>query len=234
MQIGRHGPAKGKDFYENMYNTEQEYHHDYHDSIYLAVWAQVYRFLRRIPDVRILEVGCGSGQFASFLNAMGIQSYFKGFDLSDQAIQIARQRVGFDFSQGDACDSKNYTGDYNTIVTLETMEHIPDEFAALNNMPAGKYIVMSLPDFEYESHYRWFTCTRQIEKRYYRHIDIQEIVKIDHWYVVFGRTGSFAPNWVQRLFRTRRQAGADLIWRYWIRPTISWIAKPAIRAIFSR
>ena len=220
------GPARGQAFYDRMYDTEKEYGLDFRDSMYLAVWARVYMFLRRIPGCRILEAGCGSGQFAAFLNGLGFRDYAKGFDLSGQAVEIARKRVDFNFVQGDATEPEAYAGDYNTIVSLETLEHIPDDFSALRNFPAGKFIVITLPDFEYESHYRWFTNARQIEKRYYRVLDIREIVKVEKWFVIFGTVDPIVPGAARRIFRTRARVNGSFFWSRYL--------KPPLRAVFGR
>jgi SAM-dependent methyltransferase len=217
-----------------MYNTEEEYRKDFRDSIYLAAWAQAYRFIRQIPEAKILEVGCGSGQFASFLHFLGFRNYFRGFDLSNQAIEIAKGRVEFLFAQGDAYHPKEYEGDYNTIVSLEALEHIPDDLAVLKNIPAGKFLVISLPDFEYESHYRWFTNARQIETRYYRYIDIQKIVKVEKWFMVYGKAEPITPSLAQKLFRTRGRVNGAFFWHRYIKPFTTFFVKPLVRAIFSR
>lgn len=234
FRLRSQGPAKGQGFYEEMYQTEEEYQKDFRDSIYLAAWAQAYRFLRQIPEARVLEVGCGSGQFASFLNFLGFRNYLKGFDLSNQAIEIAKGRVDFNFAQGDAYNAREYEGDYNTVVSLEALEHIPDDLAVLKNIPAGKFLVISLPDFEYESHYRWFTNSRQIEKRYYRYLDIREIVKVEKWFMVYGKTDPITPSLWQKIFRTHGRVNGSFVWKRYFKPFVGFFVKPLIRAIFSR
>ncbi|MFA5866053.1 MAG: methyltransferase domain-containing protein [Phycisphaerae bacterium] len=234
MKLGSQGAAQGEAFYNTMYDTEGEYRRDFRDSMYLAVWSQVYRLLRQIPQAKVLEVGCGAGQFAGFLNFLGFGNYVKGFDLSSQAVEIARTRAPFNFIQANACDPEAYQGDYNTVISLETLEHIPDDFAALKNFPPGAFLIASLPDFEYESHYRWFTNARQIEKRYYRYIDIQEIVKVESWHVVFGKVDPVAPSFLQRVFKTRSRVNTIFLWNRYIKSTLKILIKPVIRAVFSR
>jgi len=234
LKLGSTGPAEGQAFYEDMYNQEEEYRKDFRDSIYLTAWTQVYRFLRQIPEAKVLEVGCGSGQLASFLRFMGFDGYERGFDLSNQAVEIARQRLNLNFQQGDACDPKVYEGDYNTIITLETLEHIPDDFSAMKNFRPGVFLIMSLPDFEYESHYRWFTNARQIEKRYYQYLNVRQIVKVEKWYVIFGKIEPFNPSILQRAFRTREQPGLRFFWSRYLHPLLGSLGKPLIRACFSR
>lgn len=234
IRLGKGGPARGQEFYDRMYDSEQEYALDFRESMYLSLWARVYMFLRRIPGARVLEAGCGSGQFASFLARLGFRDYVRGFDLSGQAVQTARKRVDFDFVQSDATDPDAYAGDYNTIVSLETLEHIPDDFSALRHFPAGKFVVITLPDFEYESHYRWFTTPRQIERRYYRTLDIRRIVKIEKWFVVFGTVDPIVPGTLQRLFRTRAPVNGSFFWSRYIRPPFRAVFRPVIHAWFSR
>jgi len=234
LKLGRSGAATGQGFYEDMYNQEAEYRKDFRDSIYLAVWTQVYRYLRQIPEAKVLEVGCGSGQLAAYLNFMGFDGYVKGFDLSNQAVEIARGRMNWNFFQADARDAQAFEGDYNTIISLETLEHIPDELSVLKNMRPGTFLIMSLPDFEYESHYRWFTNPQQIEKRYYQMIDIRQIVKIEKWYVILGQINPITPTFFQRFFKTRSEAGLKFFWNRYFRPLLGFLCKPLIRACFSR
>ncbi len=234
FRLRSQGPAEGQGFYEEMYNTEEEYRKDFRDSIYLAAWAQAYRFIRQIPEAKILEVGCGSGQFASFLHFLGFRNYYRGFDLSNQAIEIAKGRVDFNFAQGDAYSPKEYGGDYNTVVSLEALEHIPDDLAVLRNIPAGKFLVISLPDFEYESHYRWFTSARQIEKRYYRQINIQKIIKVEKWFMVYGKMEPIIPSVLQKIFKAHGRVNGTFFWYRYFKPFLGFFIKPFLRAIFSR
>lgn len=55
-------------------------------------YPNVIRLIQPLVGKRILDFGCGSGEFAAHLAELG--GIFSGVDISDEMIQIARQRYG--------------------------------------------------------------------------------------------------------------------------------------------
>ena len=195
-------------YYDDYFKNETGSQVHYRESFYYVHWTQVISFLRKIKDPEILEIGCGTGQFAEYLKDEGFSRYH-GFDFSTKAIELARGRVSLDFHQGDALDSRNYKGQYNTVVCLEVLEHIQDDIFILSNLRPFTQIIFSVPNFDAPSHVRWFTSERQIKRRYFRHLDIRGICRVGNIYVCSGVISPFKPSILQLFLASREGVGID-------------------------
>jgi 2-polyprenyl-3-methyl-5-hydroxy-6-metoxy-1,4-benzoquinol methylase len=194
---------KNRQFYNGIYESAADYQAHYKDAVYFVMWTQALQLLKKIESPRILEIGCGAGQFAHYLFDEGFRNYH-GFDFSAEAIQIAQKRVAQTFAVGDAYDPAAYAFDYNVVIAQEILEHLQRDLAVFPNIKPGSRIVFSLPLFDHVAHFRWFIRPREIEKRYYRFVDLQKIVRVADWFVCFGSVQPFCPNFLQRIFKTRQ------------------------------
>jgi 2-polyprenyl-3-methyl-5-hydroxy-6-metoxy-1,4-benzoquinol methylase len=113
-------------------------------------------------DLKILDLGCGPGQFARMLFDMGLKNY-RGIDFSAEAIRLAK-KTGGNF----VCDDilKCDYGDYDIVVCLETLEHIPGDLAVIRRIKKGKKIIFSVPDYESPTHVRVFKELEEVRERY--------------------------------------------------------------------
>lgn len=199
--MGRELPSS---YYDGLFRENLAYHVHYKDSHYYVAWTQVLRFLTKIKPTNILEIGCGTGQFAEYLRDEGFTDY-EGFDFSKEAIDIAKSRVEMNFYVGNALNSELYEKDFGAIVCLEVLEHIEKDLQILSNIREGTHIVFSVPNFDAPSHVRWFISPRQIKKRYFTHVQILDIVPIGALFICRGIVGKFKPNLIQRFFASREQ-----------------------------
>jgi SAM-dependent methyltransferase len=203
------GKVKGYSYYNELYSRSREYRLHYKDSCYYVLWTQVLQFIKLTENPKILEIECGAGQFTHYLYDEGYREYH-GFDFSPKATKMAKRTVNQSFSKGDAMDANAYDCDYGLVVALEVMEHVKDDLAVIENIKEGTPIVFSLPTFDDPAHARWFINPRQIIKRYYKYIDIKQIIRIDNWFACFGVIQSFDPGFLNRTFQTRE----DVTLRY--------------------
>ncbi|TKJ40883.1 hypothetical protein CEE36_09065 [candidate division TA06 bacterium B3_TA06] len=203
------GELKTSSYYDNIYLTSEEYRLPYKDSRYYVLWTQILQFIKRIDEPKILEIGCGTGQFANYLYDEGYRDYH-GFDFSPQAIKMAKDVVNLHFTVGDATNPNCYNCDYNVIVALEVLEHVADDLAVIKNIREGTPIVFSLPTLDDPAHVRRFKTRSQIIRRYYKLIDIKEIVRIKTWFACFGVVRSFKAKLMNRIFKRR----GDITLRY--------------------
>jgi len=70
---------------------------------------------------------------------------------------------------------------------LEVLEHIRDDRAIINNIKKETDMIFTLPTFNDPAHIRIFRKLSDIKKRYSHDIDINKIVRIDKWFVCWGK-----------------------------------------------
>lgn len=173
-------------YYDEYYAESVEYRKHYTDSVYYELWKRV---IPLVPDVEIdvVDVGCGSGQFAQMLCESHPNIRYSGFDFSKAAIDVAIEKIPGRFHYGVKCASlyeyKYSASDF--IVCLEVLEHIRDlEF--LNRIPLGVEIVFTIPDFADQAHVRYFKSVAEVVFRYHTHIQFSHIEKFGSWFVCKG------------------------------------------------
>jgi len=128
---------------------------------YLTYMDRLATLAKEMGPRTILDVGCGDGRLADFMDGLGI---YRGVDLSDSAIRLAKGLTGGKDFQ--AKDIEHVEGRYDLITLVEVLEHVPDQsvpafLAALaDRMEAGGRILISVP-----------TSNRPVDKKHYRHYD---------------------------------------------------------------
>jgi ubiquinone/menaquinone biosynthesis C-methylase UbiE len=97
---------------------------------------------------RVLDCGCGAGEYVSALRAAGVEAY--GVEYQAEKVAIARQRgLGEDLvRQGDLARLDYPDESFELAFLNEVLEHVPDEKRALKEVarvlkPGGGLIVFS-------------------------------------------------------------------------------------------
>ena len=135
-------------------------------------------------DSNILEVGCGTGQFADWIIRSGF-NYIEGFDFSDVAVEMSKQRTNRDnFHVADVNDWNFATDNYNCIIALEVFEHINNDLDIIGKIPAGRTVIFSLPTFDDAAHVRYFKKAYEITARYSRYFVAWNMVKIGKHHII--------------------------------------------------
>lgn len=164
-------------YYDRLYHEGDRTFEKPLTSAYQPLFRKVVDFARKEQLRSVLEVGCGSGVLAEMLITAGIE--YCGFDFSPVAIEKARSRNSKgQFSVADATDPGSYPPDYDGIVCCEVLEHIEDDLKVIERWRNGCPCICSLPNFDYESHVRFFRSEEEIERRYGDLLDIRQIVRI--------------------------------------------------------
>jgi 2-polyprenyl-3-methyl-5-hydroxy-6-metoxy-1,4-benzoquinol methylase len=94
----------------------------------------------------VLEVGCGTGLFASSIAKKG--ATVMGIDFSNKGIELAKKKYQMSNLQFVHQDVKNIQGKYDVIVSIGTLEHMDNPLTTLRLMkkhlkPKGKIIITS-------------------------------------------------------------------------------------------
>jgi len=170
-------------YYDQIYSSggwQKQYHKHYSESYYYSGWKLALSWLNNNPNSKILEIGCGNGQFANMIFTNGMTNY-KGFDFSPIAIRMAKknnQKYSENFVVDNAYTSELYNYDYNIVVILEVLEHIERDLLVLEKIKKNTTVIFSVPNFNSESHVRWFNSKDNIEERYSDIVEIYEIQEV--------------------------------------------------------
>jgi len=203
------GKEKEASYYDNIFQSDPMFNVDYKDSVYYVHWTQVIKFLGRNYDAKILEIGCGTGQLAEYIRDEGFTNYL-GFDFSTLAIKKARERVNsYNFFVGNALEVGPFERNFDIVICLEVLEHVTEDLQVLRNIPIGKSIIFSIPNFNAESHVRWFVTERQIKKRYYKLLDIKQIVRIGNIFICYSIRDDYSPSIFNRITKNREYLSID-------------------------
>lgn len=113
--------------------------------------------LRRVGKIeqfssrgRILDVGCGRGQFLDFLRKHGWET--QGLEISETAADYAKNVLGLSIYIGDLHAASYPYSHFDTIVLWHVLEHMREPRKALEEcgriLKPGGLIVISLPNFD--------------------------------------------------------------------------------------
>ncbi len=165
--MGKEQPAS---YYDRVYAGSEGYKRPYQKSHYFPMWQSIVSKLDKNKPV--LDIGCGTGQLASYLWDKGFRKYI-GIDFSKEAIAQARKTTketeDFRFIVTDL-----FAMDYKSlgpcqVVCLETLEHIAKDqelIAELQFSLPYCPISLSVPTFDDPAHVRYFRSLKDVEDRF--------------------------------------------------------------------
>jgi trans-aconitate methyltransferase len=142
--------------------------------------------LSLLPDLPVVELGCGTGRFAELLRRSGHRHYF-GVDFAAGVVAEAERYCPTGtFVVGDIREWEHGSDlpDECCYVLLEVLEHLDDDRDVLTRIPPGLPVVFSVPNFWSESHVRRFLQPRDVFDRY------GDLLDFDAWLsVAFSMAG---------------------------------------------
>lgn len=161
-----------------VYSKEHEKH--YTESGYYFLWCVVVDRLLRYQLTNIIDIGCGTGQFAELLMDKGVVEYL-GVDFSAKSIELARKKVPQyrfceeDMSSSDVLSAKNY----DCVITLEFLEHVEFDLDVVKKIKPCTRVIATVPSFNCASHVRFFNDQGEVHTRYSKYFsefDVSEWV----------------------------------------------------------
>jgi 2-polyprenyl-3-methyl-5-hydroxy-6-metoxy-1,4-benzoquinol methylase len=164
---------KESEFYDKIYRKFLFYQKKPSKSKMYPVWKKILRKIKLSGWNKILDLGCGPGQFGQLCFDKGCD-YF-GVDFSEEAIKIAKEGDYKDaYVQSDIFEfiTKYDIHNYDVIVMIEILEHIIKDIELLELLPDGQNVIISVPNYLSKSHVRCFENISNVIDRYGILIDI--------------------------------------------------------------
>jgi len=160
-------------WYDANYRVSSSYAAPYWESEYLFLWTVLSDRIRSARARRILDIGCGSGQFASCLFGVASIESYTGLDFSAQAVAMAKRACPQGrFVVGDATTTTIHDEVAHDILTCtEMLEHVPADQLVIERFTTGTRCLCTVPNFAHETHVRHFTSVEQVANRYGRFFD---------------------------------------------------------------
>jgi 2-polyprenyl-3-methyl-5-hydroxy-6-metoxy-1,4-benzoquinol methylase len=161
-----------KYYYDDIYSSSQKYMDSPLNSIYIPVWKKLVEFINTDGIRTVLDIGCGPGQFAEYILQQIPNIQYQGIDYSRVAIDQARLRCpqahfyNIDVNEGDKLLNINA----DAYVLLEVLEHMEHDIELIKKIPAGKKVILSVPNFDAIAHVRFFLNEHEVYDRYSRYI----------------------------------------------------------------
>lgn len=167
-QIASGARAASSHYYDAVYAQSEKYAEPGTDSVYRPAWERIAAWLRAGGARRILDLGCGPGQFAEFLASRLPEAAYSGIDFSQVAIGQARARCPqyrFEQARLPLRDFSRLPA-FDAVVCTEVLEHVETDREILEPLPAGVLIAASVPSFFSFSHLRLFESAEAVRARY--------------------------------------------------------------------
>lgn len=170
--------------YDDIYKSGgsgEAYFKHYSETPYVEIWSKAAQLIKRISNPKIIDIGCGPGQFGNLLFDFGIFDY-KGIDYSREAIKMAKIRndkFRERFCIDNAFTSKIYEEEYNVVTLFEVLEHINDDFTMLSNIRKGSIVIFSVPNYNSRGHVRIFKSKEDVYHRYSNTIQISDAYEME-------------------------------------------------------
>ena len=115
-------------------------------------WEHLYRYnyaSRFVKGQRVLDIACGEGYGAAALKKAGA-AHVTGVDISEDACKHAHRRYGIDVRVGSAEQIPLADASIDTVVSFETIEHVPNPLRFLDEcarvLTPGGTLIISTPN----------------------------------------------------------------------------------------
>ena len=173
--LGEEKPAE----YYNQFGANDHFKSHYTASKYYPTWLMITDHMLKSGSQKILDIGCGPGQFAKILIDNGFSDY-TGIDFSEARIGHAKQicpQLSFickDVFEIGLIESLNY----DTVVMTEFLEHITEDTQVFRRLKPGTKIFGTVPNFGGSSHVRKFETPADLHERYGGLVDHLEVKTI--------------------------------------------------------
>lgn len=169
---------------------------------HLIYWTLALPIIRWRPAGRILDVGCGMGDYLASQSQLGWE--VEGVEINPRAVQHAREKLHLEVFQGDLLQANLPAQHFDVVTMWWYLEHVPNPLAVLQEarriIKPGGVLWIGVPN--------WASWEARLFRTAWYHLDAPR-----HFYL-------FTPVTLRAMLE---RAG----WRIEQRPHISWLADPA-------
>jgi 2-polyprenyl-3-methyl-5-hydroxy-6-metoxy-1,4-benzoquinol methylase len=151
---------------------------------YYKSWSFAKNFILNNNIKLVIDIGCGPGNLAQLLEDLDIT--YIGIDFSKVGIDECNRKVNkknFSFINDNAFNIdyfnliKNYKNDEILFTSFEFLEHITNDIDIIKLLPQNIKFCFSLPNYDSESHIRYFDSVQSIKNRFEKYLDITHIIE---------------------------------------------------------
>jgi SAM-dependent methyltransferase len=118
-------PVVPADYYRAIFDVDRS--HWWHRGMLEITRALLGARLER-PELRLLDVGCGTGGFISWVREVASQAALTGVDVSEEALRLARTRLpGVDLRLASASSLPFEDGAFDLVVLNDVLQHLRED-----------------------------------------------------------------------------------------------------------
>jgi SAM-dependent methyltransferase len=167
--------------------------------------------LPKVPELRLLDIGCGAGNMFYHLSKYG---RVVGLEIDARPVKVARQR-GYNVQQFDATKPMPFADNsFDAVTALDVIEHNEDDLAILRDsyrvLKPGGHVIITVPAFmwlwshndDLNAHIRRYTAGELQDK--------MKQAGFDSWRITYNNFFVFPPAAVLLLLRRFMQAEPEL------------------------
>jgi 2-polyprenyl-3-methyl-5-hydroxy-6-metoxy-1,4-benzoquinol methylase len=171
------GEERNANYYSSNFSNTKKIRILRRENIYEPIYKKVITLIDFTKNPRILDIGCGTATFVNFLKEINYTNY-TGVDFSDVIIKFSKKRFPeYNFICENITTSsflKKTFRNFDIFVGFEVLEHIHADLQIISEIPEGKELIFSIPNFDCVSHVRYFKDFNQIKKRYSKLLNIDD------------------------------------------------------------
>jgi 2-polyprenyl-3-methyl-5-hydroxy-6-metoxy-1,4-benzoquinol methylase len=181
------GQELSKHWYNEVFDqggSEGMYFLNYRETPWYPVWTRIIEILKENNSTKILDIGCGPGQFAHCVLDSITNIEYTGIDFSSSAILSATMiDLPATFIEADALLFDYSNIEYNVVISTEFLEHVNGDKEILSQIASGTLIIATLPNMDSAGHVRFLSKDNEaaVSEIVNRYSDICTILNIEHF-----------------------------------------------------